>query len=81
MKCNLTLIINDKELGSILSASHSLGICEHPGWSGSRPVALWCFLVLGYFTGHFAITGSSLEGAMSAHACSFTLFSIQGIFV
>ena len=33
-------------------------------------IAVLCWAVT---PGHFAITGSSLKGAMGAHACSFTL--------
>ena len=45
--CNLTLIMRS----NILSAWHSLGICDHSVWSASRPVVLWFFLVLRYCVG------------------------------
>ena len=60
-------------------------LCEHLAWSASRPVALWRFLALRYCVRHhFRACGDhwvsgSLMGAILA--CSFTLCSIQGVFM
>ena len=84
-----SLSITERKGASFLNAWYSLGLCEHSAWSASRPVALWHFcgvvLLLGITLGPLAITGSVVDERGNACgialACSFTLLSLQGLFM